>query len=614
MSATVDTKPSGDAPVAPTAFSYAAAAKGLVVPQTSAPAQSQSGSALSANSQSSTHEQKEDGSIEEHGVTPTLASLKLQPMKAQNNDLTSPSSPEFGASSTSTLLREDDSSSTPQAPSEATTWENKSQASNQEKAGDGKIDSQDSGEKEVEEVKPAKKLQDAPPPAVNPWTKRAEEQKSRSVVQMPAAKSNAPKLQSSDAHRHSAPDARSAATRPNTERSRRDGTDAAPRRTRRASMSIPNQNESRSSGSMTAPLPSMGDSESWPTPLTAQDDDRRRSQANGQKERPQPAATTGKKPDWVSVPINPTVIFNTPISTGARRGGRGGGRGGREGGRGGLPNGIPRSSSDQIDGVTAQPTQPTTAGTAEIAPVEQAEPVSEDVESGPNQEAAPTADVPAEVTAAKTVPPPTADVFVPRAAQDGEDGTKDAQDSYAPRSFNKTKPFRRSDGAEGDAPRSHARRASGSAHQLTDYPYTKGDGNTDAAGLRQTGSDRRQSQYNSYPPRERPERGRGGRRGGLTNGFHAASTQQTLPNGYVPAHSFGQTRNFRGSSRAHSIPAEPIYGGRAMNGYAPPYLQLQPPVAGYEYGMYPIMQPMSAVPYDNGFGQHHVVNMVQTQL
>ena len=104
------------------------------------------------------------------------------------------------------------------------------------------------------------------------------------------------------------------------------------------------------------------DPESWPTPETATTDDRRKS-TSLEKPESRPAESKSHRGRWDTMPFVPTVVFNTPIPSSARRGGRGGGRG-RDGvGRG---NAHANGSSEKPDVVGAMgPPPPPKSGEQE---------------------------------------------------------------------------------------------------------------------------------------------------------------------------------------------------------------------------------------------------------
>lgn len=94
-------------------------------------------------------------------------------------------------------------------------------------------------------------------------------------------------------------------------------------------------------GELTSIPPSVKDAMSWPTPDTAQNEEKKTGFSAEKADKidtKTPGVKTG--PKWVNIPFTPTPKFNTPLPPMSRRGGRAP-RGGREGGRGGH---IPQSS------------------------------------------------------------------------------------------------------------------------------------------------------------------------------------------------------------------------------------------------------------------------------
>ena len=84
------------------------------------------------------------------------------------------------------------------------------------------------------------------------------------------------------------------------------------------------------------PLPPPGDAVFWPTPDSAQDEEKRRFQeraGKAEKEKMSVPKPNSKK-EWTALPFVPSAVFNTPIPQ-SRRGGSGRpSRGGRENGMG----------------------------------------------------------------------------------------------------------------------------------------------------------------------------------------------------------------------------------------------------------------------------------------
>ena len=119
-------------------------------------------------------------------------------------------------------------------------------------------------------------------------------------------------------------------------------------------------------GTSVAPLPPPGDAISWPTPDSAQGEEKRRAHDKGERleknEKEKVSATRSHgKEKWVPVPYVPNAVFTTPLPPG-RRGGRPS-RGGREGnGRGGhAPHGS-LGGEKQIMGTINNVVGPATLG------------------------------------------------------------------------------------------------------------------------------------------------------------------------------------------------------------------------------------------------------------
>lgn len=232
----VTTKPAVDltSPAPPT-FSYAQAAKGR---STSGPAPTQGGKSSSEHDtamkdpspQSATEstpvpavldatkidaETPEGNSLGEELTNGSVS--KEQPSDRPRSKATSPSpqreatapvqvltstpsSPSFGTASTSTLPKEDDLSSTPNASSDST-WDKQSQTSHSpEKSGPPA-----EGEKESEKDKPQNwdkettkpaSLKPAPPPALNIWQQRREAQEAKAKAVLIPVQQQATKAQS----------------------------------------------------------------------------------------------------------------------------------------------------------------------------------------------------------------------------------------------------------------------------------------------------------------------------------------------------------------------------------------------------------------------------------
>ena len=410
--------------LSPSGFSYAQAAKGRTSAATSQtpPSKVTSGAATPATG---TFSELTPGSNWADDVEASVGSKKGEAQKAQqeenknsqskesaveraktddklHNSTSGVSSPDLAASS-STTTKEDDASSAPNGSSSETTWDTKSQTSEpswiaeREKRQNGSQASEstataDKQSKEMDAVSSPPStpvvLQEAPPPMVNPWQKRAEEAKAK----MAAMPKPAPVTQASDTSvlkenqkpradsrkkansiasvpRESlintgdesrkpngfqgkrANDVRGNSFRQNsktaTEESRPDSAAGGPTKAAvtREHQSLPN---------MSIPPPSVRDEVSWPTPDTAQEKERKDSSekdAEVKQDDDTTPTTKRKKQEWKVIPVVPTVIWETQSMNEPKdrksRGPSNGDRGGRNGngyrGRGGYrgaPNGT----------------------------------------------------------------------------------------------------------------------------------------------------------------------------------------------------------------------------------------------------------------------------------
>ena len=320
-----------------------------------------------------TGSQSSESTVMGSGMRSTSARMPHQ----LQNGAASPTSPEFGASSVSTLQREDDSLSAQNIASSESTWESKSQSSLQEKAAETpeaeNEKDKDHDESSKDEPPPVSKpiLHEAPIPSVNIWKQRAAgQQKGKPTAPNSATSNNAsaPAAASaiSDAAKVTRTEARFPRGRDEADRNRKDvgkatNHDNAPQNhgdrstddVAQRMQKTPQTREKVPRTPMSASLPSLGDSESWPTPLIAQDDDQKRSQGKTGKahEKDGTSAAPKSKTNWVTVPITPSVVFNTPLpNTAPRRGGRGGGRGARDSaGRGGASMSKMPRDGERVD-------------------------------------------------------------------------------------------------------------------------------------------------------------------------------------------------------------------------------------------------------------------------
>ncbi|KAK5123173.1 hypothetical protein LTR85_003371 [Meristemomyces frigidus] len=327
----------------------------------------------------------------------------VESVKAEDKVQSAPSgvsSPDLAASS-STTTKDDDSSTAPtNGSSSETTWETKSQGSEpawiaerkERQSSSQNSDSTVKGEKKPKEssAPPPPKpvvLQDAAPPTVNPWLKRAEEKKVRTFTQQPSAKpsASAPASDSNVTKENQRPradsrkKANSVAGIPRNSdvassaagESRKSGGPPS-KRASEVRISGFQQSSKPTTGDATSPgasrpttqtrssLPNPGtapppvkDAVSWPTPDTVQEKERKdvaeRDSPEKQTEESTPTMKSRKKPEWQSLVVTPNIIFETQNIRGrdsrgpssGERGGRGGlrGRGGYRGGANGANGG-----------------------------------------------------------------------------------------------------------------------------------------------------------------------------------------------------------------------------------------------------------------------------------
>ncbi|KAI9661531.1 MAG: hypothetical protein M1831_003053 [Alyxoria varia] len=227
-----------------------------------------------------------------------------------------------------------------------------------------------------EEAKSAepKPLTEAPPPAVNPWTQRAQMFKvqptSTPTETKPAGANNTTQNFGGQTRQKAAESSKQS----NNNRSDKPG----PRgRAPKADTQKPVQSQRARSLDIASRIPAMGDQTSWPTPDTAQVEDTQRIAPKVDKstdkieKADEDRQTQQSKPHgrqgWAKMDIIPTVKFETELPTGGRRGGgRGGARGGpSRGGRDGSFRGDFFNNSVGSKTPTADNTQEPTGAFGE---------------------------------------------------------------------------------------------------------------------------------------------------------------------------------------------------------------------------------------------------------
>ncbi|EME87463.1 uncharacterized protein MYCFIDRAFT_212893 [Pseudocercospora fijiensis CIRAD86] len=587
------------------------------------------------------------------------------------------SSPEPAvASSTSNT---DDSSVPNTTTSSETTWETKSQnsepswiAERKERQNHDKTEKSDErssrksgkkGDKDAKEAstpKPEPKLvvlTESTPPAVNPWARRAEEQKARAVslpqpskpspVASPAPANKENQKPQADARKKAnsvtsiarevdqpsatetkKPQGKRANVRTNvrqnskttTETARTDSTPPVPRAAQREAQSLPN---------LTAVPPPVKDEISWPTPDKAdkaEDKDRKERPAEKEIESTGDADAAEAKPrektKWTPYAVTPNIVWETEEMNRPRGSGERGGRGGASTrGRGGLRGG-PNGSKGDRNAPRKEGSQSETDAGKETSSRDRSD-----------------------VAERESMPPPPKPTRQ-SAADASRDGSRTRAQNQAKNSTHSIS------GGEGIAP----------SQKVTETYRTKSPENLEARDVKipepipRQGSDAEttreavdtaresskklsadsKKESRSFDQREWNGAPRGGKRNGrgrggsreYTNGHQAA---QAFVNGHadltaafgVPASYqsgrgvFGFSQQGRGSwrgsgPRSQSIPIDNTFPQRFAT-YGPA-AQL-PPVQTYYPGMYDFGGvPMTAMPYPPYIDHTYLMDMVSTQL
>jgi len=586
--------------------------------------------------------------------------------------VSTPSSPEYGTTSTSTLPKEDDMFSTANASSDSTSDKQSQTSQNGNKTGE-KVDvgkGQNVASSWDEEMPaPTPTLKEAALPPINVWQMRSQNQaksKSSTTIQPSKPVNLANGLGNSNGS--------SKGNESNLEPKKQDS--------RKKSKGLPGLTEDRSAlgsgkdGSkstdvtekgghgLVAPPPPPGDAISWPTPDSAAGDGKKRNQDRvdkAEKDASQAPKPHGKE-KWVPVPYVPTAVFTTPLPS-ARRGGRGAARGGREGDTRG------RNTATIGNG----PEKPTVAGAANG----QTPSIS-----GHDRGRATLGSTPANPSTSKSKRASSAGPTTPREQRKPGDAASlekrkgsDAATSKAVATTTNTVNASRRPSASATNKDSQTARSSGYGQGMESSwsstvieNFTDGDkklqhGASDVNGTSKGGIERQSEGsfrssdsvrdfQGSIPTRERGEprvdRGRGGFRGrgggshafftanmpnghGFSNGYasqyqpgptspskshsnHDRLSSQTQSSPFYSTHH--QPRHYRSNSRSQSIPHSNQYG-RFSNGHhgGPPHLaNLQTDIAN-EYGYLPAHQgAMSAMPFSSFGEQTSVFGMVNLQM
>ncbi|KAA8566812.1 hypothetical protein EYC84_009911 [Monilinia fructicola] len=351
--------PKSEGTPTPPTFSYAMAAKGRATSTANSAMQSSQASASGvstpakeSNSVSNTPSASvngaaasENGDRNINGASDALskddapgAGVNADPKVTSHVE---PESPSVGATSSTTIPKEDELTLN-------------GTADTSEQGRDDK-EAEKEREKEKEEVKvPEIPLVPAPPPAVNFWEQRKEaHRQQRQSRILHYFRPQTPRLKPPPHLRPQKPPTqderervrarmtrhrRPARTTPRVRAKRRDqmvwprGKEDSTKRPARGSRVSDEKDKSASS-----PLPPpVEDSMAWPTPETALEEEKRKLHEEDKVKKEEKDENPSNKPrtkeKWVPVPYTPSVTFNTPLPVRGGRG-RGGARVGREGGR-----------------------------------------------------------------------------------------------------------------------------------------------------------------------------------------------------------------------------------------------------------------------------------------
>ncbi|KAM5442142.1 hypothetical protein MferCBS31731_002973 [Microsporum ferrugineum] len=365
MAASVPAKKSTpDMPV----FSYAQAAKGLTSSTSDTKQTKPDAGANSVDENTADQKIATTAAVADQSAAQQSSEVKNGPASA-DGEASAPAktavseraSPSLGPSTTSTLVKEDDISITPNGTASESEWEKQSQvstAADKDKASQAADDDKAKSEASWENVTPPpKELKAAPPPTVNIWQQRQEaleaKAKANALLKPAAAPTTASKGSTAS---QTSGDARSehhgkGANKKKASEAAGTATDASANgRDKKKPSDGSRKGGVRSNrGPETGEsLPPVNDASSWPTPQLAQGEDMRKAQEHtekpekAEKEKHSSTRTHGKE-KWMPVPYVPTAVFNTPLPPAARRGGRSARGGSREGG----PRGAGHASGDR---------------------------------------------------------------------------------------------------------------------------------------------------------------------------------------------------------------------------------------------------------------------------
>lgn len=579
-------------------FSYAQAAQGRV----SAP----SSKAVSGSATPST--EAVAGSNEVESLDSTNSDSTVKAKSAVNGVAKStPSAASSVTSPDAASAKDDDSSSVHNASSEST-WDSKSQSSEptaKPSNPDKPKDEPEASEETVKERKaPKPKLTEAPPPAVNIWTQRAQTLQSKAPAPAPAraAPETTKKEQKSEARR------RNAATAAASPQSHEGKTVATKSERNNAVRQTSDEGQRRNAPhrQSTAAAPAPTNEVAWPSMETAREEERRRAQEKDEKPEKDTAQAPASRPvgkrDWNQLPINPNVIFETTLPT------RGGARGGRGGARGGAHSSTRAAfSGDRASG------RASSLPNGESSTKEQGEKADRDAMPPPPRPARTGSEgqwtdaVPFEPRAQQESSARLANGDAPLVNGTAHDGDAAMNGNTAPKRQSSIKRGKHESYKPSDA---SARRPSNASRTPVDSAEQV-EGQAAKVSSTERRSESRAIDSSANPPfrgEGKGKRGRGGHRGALGNSHFNHNAQAFPADFYNPAYptayppqrghfSQNSRSGFRGANmRSQSIPIDnfgrappagyPAYPMPMMPGYGamPDYYGNYPPVTPYQPG------------------------------
>jgi la-related protein 1 len=447
-------------------------------------------------------------------------------------------------SSVTSANNNEDGSPTPTRASSESTWDTKSQNSDRPARADGTDSKTDAPEAKGDTPKQQKpKYRDAVPPTLNPWEQRA----SNMIHTKPTPSAHA---STNGKQERKAEKAKNADTKKPVAGSTRS-------REQRQTAEVP---KARVNGSAPPPTSDVA----WPTMETAREEERKKNQVQEEKAAKETnTASATKKTEWVNLPYVPTAVFETtlPARGAPRTATRGGARGGSNmTGRTSYQNGQngEKSASKPVDATQEQ----IAAANAE-ADRESMPPPPKPVKVEESKDVASTNGVSHETSATNGAPKAHAS----------------ARRNKSPRKFEASARRQSAASATTDAPNGAHPEAAKTANKERSFDNPP-----------------------SFRESKASKRGRGGHRGGLTNGhFSSQNFTNGFPGDFTPAapsfpprggHFPQQSRGgFRGGMRSASIPFDygrgqyPGYPMMVPQGYAPEYYGgYMPPVPAYQPG------------------------------